>query len=85
MEETPGDASDDDFKSRLQEWTQKNRECLPIYRPLGESGPDHAKIFEVEVLIKGQSWATGQGRRLKIAENEAARAAWEKIKNQKTG
>jgi len=68
-----------DYKSRLQEYAQKQFQCLPEYRLLNESGPDHNKEFTVEVLIQGRSYGIGRGSRKKIAENEASRVALEHI------
>ncbi len=65
----------EDYKSRLQEWTQAHLNCLPQYRRVGESGPDHNKSFAVEVLIGGQVYGRGAGRRLKEAEHLAAAQA----------
>lgn len=64
-----------DYKSRLQEWTQRHRQLIPEYRLSSEGGPDHLKTFEVDVLIGDQRIATGTGRRKKDAENDAARHA----------
>ncbi len=68
-----------DYKSRLQEWTQANRGCLPQYHRLSESGPDHAKQFMVEVSIAGASFGRGIGPRLKDAEHAAAREALDRL------
>lgn len=64
-----------DFKSRLQEWTQREVHEVPKYCRVGEQGPDHCKVFEVEVSICGQVLAKGAGPRVKVAENDAARLA----------
>ena len=45
------------------------------YRLTGESGPDHAKVFTVEVDLNGVSIGSGSGRSKKEAEQMAARAA----------
>lgn len=70
-----------DFKSRLQEWTQREAHEVPEYRRTGESGPDHCKKFMVEVSICGQLLATGEGSRVKSAENHAARQALAKLES----
>jgi ribonuclease-3 len=64
-----------DFKSDLQEWTQSRMGGTPAYRLVEEAGPDHAKFFSVEVLMDGRVLARGEGSRIKLAENEAARLA----------
>ncbi len=64
-----------DAKSRLQEWSQGEWQLTPIYRTVGQRGPDHAKEFTVEVLIGGRPFGIGIGRSKQIAEQEAARDA----------
>ena len=64
-----------DYKTALQEIVQKNREEHITYILVGESGPDHDKNFEVEVLINSNVMGRGKGRSKKIAEQEAAKAA----------
>lgn len=66
-----------DYKSQLQELVQKRYQVTPEYRIVREIGPDHAKRFLVEVLVKGKKWGEGWGERKKVAENEAARFALE--------
>lgn len=64
-----------DYKTRLQEITQQRFKKRPIYVQLGTSGPDHARIYEVEVrLPEGPSFAAA-GASLKKAEQNAARMA----------
>jgi len=64
-----------DHKSALQERLQGQGRSLPTYRISSESGPDHQKVFHVDVRIDGQVAATGSGRTKKDAEQEAARLA----------
>jgi ribonuclease-3 len=64
-----------DHKSALQERLQGQGRSLPTYRISSESGPDHQKIFHVDVRIDGQVVATGTGRTKKDAEQESARLA----------
>jgi len=71
-----------DFKSCLQEYAQKNFQCVPEYRLMKEHGPDHNKSFTVEVFIQGKSFGVGAGSRKKVAENEAARKAIERLNKQ---
>ncbi len=60
-----------DSKTILQEVVQGEHETL-TYVLLGESGPDHEKIFEVGVLIGNKEISTGKGHTKKAAEQEAA-------------
>jgi ribonuclease III len=64
-----------DHKSRLQEELQGLGRPLPHYRIAGEVGPEHRKMFHVQVLIAGDVLAEGAGRTKKDAEQDAAKAA----------
>ncbi len=65
------------YKSALLEATQKLGLGMPSYRVNSESGPDHNKTFEINVMIKNECWGTGTGKSKKEAEQEAARNAIE--------
>ena len=71
---TPGG---DDYKTQFQEWCQKRYEILPCYVTVRESGPDHHKLFEVEVQVDGKVVGAGQGHSKKEAEQMAAQQALE--------
>jgi ribonuclease III len=64
-----------DPKSKLQEWTQAQGFGAPTYRTVSATGPDHAKIFEVEVTINGQRHGHGVGHSKQTAAKAAAREA----------
>lgn len=66
-----------DSKSRLQSSVESIRNGAPVYRTISESGPDHSRIFEVEVSIAGIALSKGVGSRKASAEQEAARKALE--------
>ena len=66
-----------DYKTRLQELLQVHGDVEIQYQVVNESGPAHAKKFEVEVLVNGKVLGHGQGRSKKLAEQEAARNAVE--------
>ena len=51
-----------DYKSYLQECSHKQFEVNPDYRLVHESGPDHQKVFEVEVFIRGEVRGRGTGK-----------------------
>jgi len=70
-----------DFKSDLQEYTQNKLVCIPSYKVVREIGPDHAKEFEVVVLIKNEVEGKGLGRSKKEAEQAAAKMAMENYFN----
>lgn len=70
-------------KGELQECLQAIHPQAPSYRVLGESGPDHRKVFQAEVSWRGIVLATGKGKSKKEAEARAAGEAlrtrlWEK-------
>ncbi|MBU1662087.1 MAG: ribonuclease III [Chloroflexi bacterium] len=64
-----------DPKSKLQEWVQAHGNGAPTYRTASTDGPDHAKIFEVEVFINGQKHGHGTGHSKQAAAKDAAQGA----------
>jgi ribonuclease III len=64
-----------DYKSALQERLQALGRPLPDYRLSGEAGPDHRKVFSVEVVVGGEVLGSATGKAKKEAEQEAARLA----------
>jgi len=68
-----------DYKSALQEYLQSHDRPLPEYRLAGTLGPDHQKLFEVEVVVAGETIASATGTSKKDAEQEAARLALERL------
>ncbi len=70
---------DKDPKSLLQEWAQSQGQGTPIYRTIAASGPDHAKVFEVEVHINGEIFGLGMGYSKQAAAKVAARNALEAL------
>jgi ribonuclease III len=66
-----------DYKSELQEYTQEKFACVPTYMVVRERGPDHEKVFEVELAIRGQLQSLGTGKSKKEAEQAAARKVLE--------
>jgi ribonuclease-3 len=78
--ETRGERiSDSDRKSALQEYLQGRGQPPAEYRLAGESGPDHQKVFQIEVWINGERMAQGEGSTKKEAEQRAARSALEQL------
>jgi len=78
-----------DHKSALQELLQSQKSGTPEYVVKGESGPDHRKRFLVEVRLgdqplRAKPLARGIGSTKKKAEQEAARLAFEKLRQQPT-
>jgi ribonuclease-3 len=71
-----------DFKSTLQEITQKSKWELPLYKVIKESGPRHRRVFWIEVKIRGKRFGIGRGPNKKEAEQRAATMAVRKIKHE---
>ena len=69
-----------DHKTALQELVQQKRNQTLCYRLVGESGPDHDKVFTAQVLLNDNVVGEGTGSSKKRAEQDAARAALEKLK-----
>ncbi len=68
--------SGDNPKGRLQEWlAQRGQGQTPQYRLTQTTGPDHAKVFQVELVVQNEVLGTGAGRSKKEAEEQAARTA----------
>lgn len=64
-----------DYKTELQEVIQQNPEERLRYVVCDESGPDHNKLFTVEVWLNSNVFASGQGHSKKLAEQAAAAEA----------
>lgn len=80
-----------DYKSALQEifytagQIDENNKIPLEYIVVGKSGPVHAPVFEVDVVFEGRAIGRGKGKSKKIAEQDAARSAFLKQKNQQKG
>ena len=68
-----------DYKTAFQELVQRKKDQQIHYELTGESGPDHDKHFEVEVLLNGKAVGQGVGSSKKRAEQAAAEAAIEAL------
>ena len=68
-----------DYKTQLQEMVQQKKNQVLSYELVGQSGPDHDKKFDVEVSLNGSVVGFGSGSSKKRAEQDAARAAIEKL------
>ena len=69
-----------DYKTELQELVQRRADQHIAYELIGESGPDHNKLFSFRVTINGESAGEGSGRTKKEAEQMAACEALRKLK-----
>ena len=68
-----------DPKSWLQEWSQAKHIGIPEYVTVQTSGPDHERLFEVEVRIKAEVYGRGSGHSKAAAARMAAQKALEYI------
>ena len=68
------------YKSMLLEYSQGNSLGIPRYKVKKEEGPDHNKLFTIEVLINNRVLGMGKGNSKKIAEMIAAKHALTKIR-----
>ena len=71
--------ADSDRKSALQEFLQGRGQPPAEYRLAGESGPDHQKMFQIEVWVGGACLASTRGSTKKEAEQRAAHSALERL------
>ena len=68
-----------DYKSRLQELIQIREQQIPVYRVVEVVGPDHSRMFTIEVSAGDNVLGRGTGKSKKAAETEAARTALEQF------
>ena len=66
-----------DYKTHLQQFIQQSDNEQPEYITVGESGPDHEKVFEVEARLNSNVIGRGSGHSKREAEQNAARQALE--------
>jgi ribonuclease III len=71
-----------DYKTALQEFCQKRYKTVPIYMVIDSTGPDHAKTFQVKIVIVNKLTEIGSGKSKKEAEKQAAQKAWEILQNE---
>ena len=68
-----------DPKSLFQEWIQSQGYGPPLYRTIATTGPDHAKNFEVEVVVNDKVYGRGRGHSKQAAAKAAARDALQSL------
>jgi ribonuclease-3 len=71
--------SDDNYKSMLLEYAQGHGYGIPRYGIVKEEGPDHDRVFTVEVTLADECIGSGSGRSKKEAEQQAAEQGLEHI------
>ena len=62
-----------DYKTTLQELTQAHYGVIPTYKVINATGPDHKKVFTVEVKITDKLYEVAEGSSKKIAQQNAAK------------
>lgn len=67
------------YKSILQQYSQRELGYTPTYKVLKQHGPDHVKVFDVVVLINGVEYCSGRGKNKKTAEQMAAQETLKSI------
>jgi ribonuclease-3 len=65
----------EDPKSLFQEWAQSQGYFAPLYVTRNSFGPDHSKVFQVEVLLNGEPFGSGEGPSKQAAAKVAAQQA----------
>lgn len=73
------------YKSHLQELTQSRFKTYPVYKVKSTSGPEHDKVFVVEVHIAGRVRGKGRGKSKKDAEQMAAKNALNNMRHRRRG
>lgn len=68
-----------DFKTMLQELSQKSLKATPQYLLVKEFGPDHNKVFGIKVMIQGKVAGVGAGKTKKEAEQKAAQRTLQRL------
>ncbi|MDR1100070.1 MAG: ribonuclease III [Treponema sp.] len=71
-----------DYKSILQELSQRLFRACPAYRMVKRSGPEHDRLFWMEVTVNDRVYGPGMGRNKKSAEQEAAKMAWNALNSE---
>lgn len=72
-----------DYKSLLQEWSQKKYKECPRYELVKTTGPEHDKSFLVKVQIKSRIFGPETGKSKKEAEQNVAKSAYEELTSNK--
>ncbi|MBI1884414.1 MAG: ribonuclease III [Chlamydiae bacterium] len=83
LKKLPHEIHTKEYKNLLQEVSHIKHKSNPVYAIISETGPDHKKHFEATVTIKGEVYGHGSGPSKKEAEKNAAKAAYEKILEEK--
>jgi len=70
-----------DAKSELQELLAARKQAAPVYTLIDQQGPDHDRLFSIEVSVDGMALGQGQGRSKKAAQQSAAESALARLRS----
>lgn len=79
IEETKNHFEKFNAKAILQEYTQEKTKTIPTYTVINETGPDHKKVFEIQVEYENKILAVEKGYSKKDAEQKCAYSACKKL------
>lgn len=68
-----------DYKTLLQEFSQKRFRAFPKYRVTERRGPDHDQVFSMDVVVAGRPYGPAEGKSKKQAEQRVARIAYAQL------
>lgn len=74
-----------DARSEFQVWAQATHNATPRYTVVNTAGPDHERIFTVQVAVGEEIWGEGKGRSKQMAAHAAAREAMKRVARQPEG
>lgn len=72
-----------DYKTQLQHICSVKYADVPKYELVSQQGPAHERVFVVQAMVHGEEYGLGQGKSKKEAEQNAAKAALDRLKNDK--
>lgn len=75
IDEILKDEHEKNYKSMLQDYAQRELSTIPTYNVTREVGPDHKKMFQVVVELKGKAYGPAWGANKKEAEQRVAKTA----------
>jgi ribonuclease-3 len=78
-EQIIGISHETNYKGRLQELIQERTRATPSYRTVQATGPAHERVFVVEAVVHGRILGIGEGASKRIAQQEAARDALDRL------
>ncbi len=85
LDEALAAGGDDNPKGELQERLQRQQQASPRYELIQESGPAHARHFQVDVWLGKDRLGTGEGTSKREAETQAARDALRRLEPRESG